>query len=94
MFFNALTFTIAAAVHDFGLVLSVLGATMSTMVILLLPGLFYYNLPRMEEVLLMAQDYKWKKGLALGMFCLGWIVVIVSLWSIFSPSSESGSTAT
>lgn len=66
---------------------------MSTLVILLLPGLFYYNLPRADDVLLASQDDKWKRRLALGMFLLGWVVVIVSLWSIFAPSSNSASTA-
>jgi amino acid permease len=45
-FFNLVVYCISISVQDLGVVLSLMGATMSCFVILLLPGIFYYRLAK------------------------------------------------
>jgi hypothetical protein len=71
MFFNILTFVLAAALKDLSFVLSILGSITSSLVILFLPATFYLKL--------FPEEFGWKRKGAQAMFCLGIFVLTVSL---------------
>jgi amino acid permease len=66
---------IAITVHDLGIVLAFVGATGSTIVSYILPGIFYYKIFRNDEL-----EPKWKTKLSLLQFTLGLIIIPVCLY--------------
>ena len=76
------TVTIAASVSNLGIVLSLLGATLSSMIILWLPGIIYFKLHSHET-------YQWKHYLSLCLIAIGVVVLISSVTSILIEASKS-----
>ena len=70
MFFNMITFFFAALFQDLGLVFSLLGTLTSTLVVLLLPSIFYLQL--------FPDGPSWKRFASKVIFVFGWIIMIVS----------------
>ena len=72
--FLALSFSVALAVTDLGVILGIVGATGSTMVSYVLPGLCYYLAFREPHL---------KRQMALAQFLLGLLIIPVALTTIF-----------
>ena len=64
---------IALTVKDLSLILSFVGASGSTTVSYILPGIFYYKMFKNEGP-------KWKRTLSLVQFCVGLVIVPVCLF--------------
>ncbi|RYG63146.1 hypothetical protein EON64_16515 [archaeon] len=80
--FLGLSFVIALSVEDLGLMLSLVGATGSTLVSYILPGFCYYFLFRNEGPV-------WKRRLALLQGCVGVCLVPICLTFIFVSACVS-----
>ncbi len=71
---------IATSISDLGIMLGIVGATGSTIVSYILPGLFYYLLHKEEGPV-------WKRRLALAVFVCGCLIMPLSLYFIISRAS-------
>lgn len=76
--FLAMSFLIAMVTSDLGVVLSIVGATGSTIVSYILPGFIYYVTFKDDSA-----SPKWKTNLALFQGCLGLVIMPVCLVFIF-----------
>lgn len=73
------TFVIAMVTDDLGLVLGVVGATGTTTICFVLPGLFYYYLPDKELEYNGEINYRSKKYLAMVMVVVGCLLIPFSV---------------
>jgi amino acid permease len=70
-------------VSDLGVIVAVVGASGSTIVSYILPGIFYYRLYNGDD-----SQPAWKTYAALGQFLLGLIIIPVCLFFIFWKASR------
>lgn len=68
--FLALSLTLALSVENLGTMLGIVGATGSTIVSFILPGIFYFRLFQNDET-----QSSWKKMTALTLFVIGILLV-------------------
>ena len=76
MLFLSTSLAIALSVKDLGIMLSLVGATGSTIVSYILPGLCYYKM--------FSEDGpEWKRRMAFGQFVAGLFIIPICLTFIF-----------
>ena len=92
--FLACSLAIALTVSDLGLMLSLVGATGSTMISYVLPGWFYYNLHKDEVHGESARSWpRFLLNLSYTQFVVGVVLIPLSLIAIFAVRSGSGGAA-
>lgn len=74
-------------VNDLSTILSFVGATGSTTICYILPGLFYYKMKILESPELASKD--WLFSFSVFLYCLGCCVMVTSLIALVSGASMS-----
>jgi amino acid permease len=82
-----LSYLIAITVSDLSLILALVGATGSTAICYILPGLFYYKFS--QNMRAVNGTYSLIEILAVGLICLGFVVMFTSLVNIFYGIASS-----
>lgn len=92
--FLACSLAIALTVSDLGLMLSLVGATGSTMISYVLPGWFYYNLHKDEVDGESSRSWpRFLVNLSYTQFVVGVVLIPLSLIAIFAVQSSGGGSA-
>eukprot|EP01084_Bolivina_argentea_P270415 459802_1 len=78
-----LSFTISMITDDLGIVLGLVGATGTTVIAFILPGLFYFYLPQHMLEKNQPDTYKWKRYVALSMVVLGCLFIPFAVTMLF-----------